>query len=88
MGNFTYGVRAIPDDQPVRNVFVFCCLMSARVAAVRGGENSQYLRECGDFLTDVVGSQLSVTDPLPPEFDWTPPTAVECADAMMEYDAS
>lgn len=78
--------RSFPNDKPVANIFTFCALMATVVAERRGGANSHYLSECAHFMEDVVGKRLSVRDPLPEQFDWTPPAAIECANAMMEYD--
>lgn len=69
------------------NIFMFCVLMAATVAAKRGGTNTQYLRECSDFMREVIGRRLSVNDKLPDDYDWSAGSAIEAANAMMEYDA-
>lgn len=79
--------RPLPPDKPVAHIFAFVCLMATVVANKRGGRNSQYIRECADFMAEVVGRKLSIRDPLPAEYDWRPSAAVECAEAMMEYDS-
>lgn len=79
--------RQIAPESPAPNIFLFTAMMATVVANRRGGVNSQYLRECADFMTDVVGRVLSIRDPLPEEYDWRPAAAVECANAMMEYDS-
>jgi len=73
-------------DRDARTIFEFVAWMSARVAQKRGGKTSHYLSECADFMTEVVGRRLSVSDRLPKDRDWRPTAAIECADAMMEYD--
>jgi len=44
------------------------------------------LSECFDFMREVVGLNLTPTGPLPDDYDWRRSTAIECANAMMEYD--
>lgn len=83
---FTHPLTTFPNDRPVQNIFAFVCLMCAVVSSKRGGRASQYLRECYEFVADVVGARLHTADPLPPDFDWTPLAAVECANTMLEYD--
>ena len=83
---FTDAGLSVP-DRPVRTIVAFCAFMAARVVAVRGGKTSDHIAECADFMTEVVGRRLSVRDNLPSEFDWRPSAAVECAEAMLEYDA-
>lgn len=85
MSGLTFDGKPIP-ERPAPHIVCFCIWMAARVVQKRGGKNSQYLRECADFMTDVVGKRLSIKDPLPSDYDWNPSTAIECADAMMEYD--
>jgi hypothetical protein len=83
---FSLGERTFPPDQPVASIFAFCSLMATVVAKRRGGKNSDYIAECADFMNDVVGRRLLTSDPLPANYDWRPAAAVECAEAMMEYD--
>lgn len=74
-------------EVPAPNIFAFCAWMGAVVAAQRGGKTSDYISECADFMTEVVGKRLYVADPLPTNYDWRPSAAIECADAMLEYDS-
>jgi hypothetical protein len=80
------GSTRLPDTEVCKTIFSFVVCMGAVVAGRRGGKTSDHLRECADFMVEVVGKRLSVADPLPPEFDWTVGAAREAADAMMEYD--
>lgn len=82
---FYDGGVPVPDN-PVANIFAFCVFMAAAVASRRGGKTFDYIPECHSFMTDVIGKRLSVSDPLPDDYDWRPSAAAECADAMMEYD--
>ena len=84
--HFAVGERLFPNSKPVANIFAFCALMATVVASKRGGENSDYISECAHFMVDVIGRPLSVGDALPDDFDWTPMGAIECANALMEYD--
>lgn len=83
---FTIGGRRIPPGERVANIFSFIALMASVVASKRGGRTSQYIAECAEFMVDVVGRRLSISDPLPDDFDWRPECAYETAMAMMEYD--
>src|SRR3546814_16420959 len=78
---FQVGGVFVDMDKPLPNIFSFCTFMAARVAKQRGGANHQYLAECGDFMAEVVGHRLRTSDPLPPDFDWTPAAAIECPEA-------
>lgn len=84
--HFAYGNQSFPNTKPVANIFAFCALMASVVASKRGGQNSDYISECAHFMVDVIGRPLSVSDALPDDFDWTPMSAIECANALMEYD--
>lgn len=72
---------------PAPNIVYFCIQMAAVVTAKRGGRNMDHLAECASFMEESVGRRLSIADPLPDEYDWTPASAIECAVAMMEYDS-
>lgn len=85
-GDFVVKGSTVAMDSPLPNIFVFCTFIAAAVAARRGGKSSSYISECASFMEDVVGKRLSVLDPLPPDYEWTPNAAKECAEAMMEYD--
>lgn len=84
---FTDAGVAVSAEHVCPNIFSFCAFMSAVVADRRGGQPSEYISECADFMTEVVGKRLSVADPLPDDFDWRVSAAKECADAMMECDS-
>lgn len=86
MSAFSVAGDPVPDSTPCQNIFAFCAFMAAAVAERRGGQPSAYISECAHFMVDVVGRRLSVSDPLPPDFDWTVAAARESAEAMMEYD--
>lgn len=73
-------------DRSVPNIFAFCVLMAACVAARRGGRPSDYIAECADFMADVIGKRLSIRDQLPGDYDWRPSAAADCAHEMMGYD--
>lgn len=83
---FSLDGREFPPDKPVANIFAFVSLMAVVVADRRGGRPSGYLKECSDFMVDVVGTRLSASDVLPDDYDWRPVAAHEAALAMMEYD--
>ncbi len=87
MTSFSIDGKPVADSYICPNIFAFCAFMAAAVAKRRGGKPHHYIRECYDFEKEVIGKALSVTDPLPADFDWRVSAAVECADAMMEYDS-
>lgn len=79
--------RKVDDGEVCPNIFAFCTFMAAVVAARRGGTTMQWIKECYDFMGDVVGSDLGIRDPLPCAYDWTVGSARECALEMLEYDS-
>lgn len=87
MSGFTDQGRPLPDETVCRTIFAFVTVMAARVAAQRGGSTSDHIRECADFMEEVVRKRLSVSDPLPGDYDWSVAAARESAEQMMEYDA-
>lgn len=83
VASFTDAGLPVP-DRPVANIFAFLVFMAATVAHYRGGKPHQYIAECADFMELALGRRLSVSDPLPDEYDWRPSVAAECAIEMME----
>lgn len=87
MSGFTDAGRPVSDAMVCPNIFSFVSFMAARVAAQRGGATSDHIRECAEFMEDVVGKRLTISDPLPAEYDWSVASARESAEQMMENDA-
>lgn len=79
--------KLIASSQKAPNIVVFFVWMAAVVAERRGGKSLDYISECAQFMVDVVGRPLSVSDPLPSDFDWSASAAVETAERLMEYDS-
>jgi len=87
MSGFRYAGQPIAGSVVCATIFSFVTVMAARVAAQRGGATSDHIRECADFMQEVVGRRLTISDPLPTDYDWSVAAASESAEAMMEYDA-
>lgn len=87
MSGLIYKGRPIADETICPNIFSFVAVMAALVAAQRGGATSDHIRECAEFMEDVVGNRLTISDPLPADYDWSVASARESAEQMMEYDA-
>lgn len=77
----------LPDDHRLPTMFGFCAAMCAVVAERRGGIAHTYMKECCDFMREVLSRDIAGSHPLPADFDNRVSAAREVAEAMMEYDA-